>query len=81
MLVAMSGLVLENWRAGREKHIWLSIGSDLRIDARRDLDDVGANHIAVQPLNKLPYGTLASSKVRASAVSSRLCPQQRTPAI
>ena len=63
MRVCVPGLVLENWRAGRHKHIWLSIGSDLRIDARRDLDDVGAACIAVQPLNKLPYGTLTSSKV------------------
>lgn len=37
----IAGLVLENWKAGRRKHLWLSVGSDLKFDARRDLDDVG----------------------------------------
>ena len=55
--------MVENWRVGRHKHMWVSIGSDLRIDTRRDLDDAGAQHIPVHPLNKLPYGTLASKKV------------------
>ena len=58
-----AGLVVENWRVGRHKHMWVSIGSDLRIDTRRDLDDAGAKHIPVHPLNKLPYGPLASGKV------------------
>lgn len=62
----VAGLVVENWRVGRHKHMWVSIGSDLRIDTRRDLDDVGAHHIPVHPLNKLPYGTLASKKVGLS---------------
>lgn len=61
-----AGLVVENWRVGRHKHMWVSIGSDLRIDTRRDLDDVGAHDIPVHPLNKLPYGTLASKKVGLS---------------
>ena len=44
--------------------MWVSIGSDLRIDTRRDLDDVGATHISVHALNKLPYGRLTSAKVQ-----------------
>lgn len=36
----IAGLILENWRAGRRRHLWLSVGSDLKFDARRDLDDV-----------------------------------------
>ena len=63
VIVNDAGLVVENWRVGRHKHMWVSIGSDLRIDTRRDLDDAGAQHIPVHPLNKLPYGTLASKKV------------------
>ena len=58
-----AGLVVENWRVGRHKHMWISIGSDLRIDTRRDLDDAGAQHIPVHPLNKLPYAVLSSKKV------------------
>lgn len=59
----IAGLVLENWRCGRRRHLWLTIGTDLRIDSRRDLDDVGAAEIPLHPLNKLPYGQLDSDKV------------------
>ena len=58
----IAGLVLENWRCGRRRHLWLTIGSDLRIDSRRDLDDVGAGAVPLHPLNKLPYGPLDSDK-------------------
>ena len=34
------------------------------MDARRDLDDVGAKDVAVHPLNKLPYAALDSDRVR-----------------
>lgn len=37
----IAGLVLENWKMKRRRHLWISIGADLRVDARRDLDDVG----------------------------------------
>ena len=37
----IAGLILENWRCGRRKHLWLSVGSDLKIDSQRDLMDVG----------------------------------------
>lgn len=59
----IAGLILENWRCGRKRHVWLSIGSDLKVDACRDLADIGASFIEVHPLNKLPYGNLASGKV------------------
>ena len=59
----IAGLVLENWRRSRKRHLWLTIGTDLRIDSRRDLDDVGATDIPLHPLNKLPYGQLDSEKV------------------
>eukprot|EP00850_Spirogloea_muscicola_P007218 SM000036S13262 [mRNA] locus=s36:226900:240784:+ [translate_table: standard] len=59
----LAGLVLENWQAGRTKALWLSVGSDLKFDARRDLDDVGAKFVEVHALNKLPYGKLDSKAV------------------
>ena len=54
---------MENWRCKRKRHLWLTIGTDLRIDSRRDLDDIGATDIPLHPLNKLPYGQLDSDKV------------------
>ncbi|KAJ8762665.1 hypothetical protein K2173_010686 [Erythroxylum novogranatense] len=59
----IAGLILENWLLGRRKALWISVGSDLKFDARRDLDDVGAHYIEVHALNKLPYSKLDSKSV------------------
>ncbi|KAG6605360.1 Protein FORGETTER 1, partial [Cucurbita argyrosperma subsp. sororia] len=59
----IAGLLWENWHHGRRKALWISVGSDLKYDARRDLDDVGAACIEVHALNKLPYSKLDSKSV------------------
>ncbi len=59
----IAGLILENWRCGRKRHLWISIGSDLRVDARRDLNDANGEDIEIHALNKLQYGQLDSDKV------------------
>ncbi|XP_008791000.1 protein FORGETTER 1 isoform X1 [Phoenix dactylifera] len=59
----IAGLIWENWQHGRHKALWVSVGSDLKFDARRDLDDVGATYIEVHALNKLPYSKLDSKAV------------------
>ncbi|XP_042392351.1 protein FORGETTER 1-like isoform X2 [Zingiber officinale] len=59
----IAGLIWENWQHGRCKALWVSVGSDLKFDARRDLDDVGASCIEVHALNKLPYSKLDSKAV------------------
>ncbi|MCH99198.1 strawberry notch-like protein, partial [Trifolium medium] len=41
----IAGLIWENWQHGRKKALWISVGSDLKYDARRDLDDMGASCI------------------------------------
>lgn len=59
----VAGLILENWRCGRKRHVWVSVGSDLKFDARRDLDDVGGEDLEVHALNKLSYADLGTGKV------------------
>lgn len=59
----IAGLIWENWQHGRRKAVWLSVSSDLKFDARRDLDDVGATCVEVHALNKLPYSKLDSKSV------------------
>ncbi|KAK0597074.1 hypothetical protein LWI29_021592 [Acer saccharum] len=59
----IAGLIWENWHHGRKKALWISVGSDLKFDARRDLDDVGAKCVEVHALNKLPYSKLDSKSV------------------
>ncbi|GMH45404.1 hypothetical protein BSKO_13361 [Bryopsis sp. KO-2023] len=61
----IAGLILENWRCGRRRHLWVSVSGDLKHDARRDLDDVGADFIKVHPLNKMPYAPLDSHRCGA----------------
>ena len=39
------------------------MGSDLRVDARRDLNDANAQGIEIHALNKLQYGQLDGEKV------------------
>lgn len=60
----IAGLILENWRAGRKRHLWISVSADLKHDARRDLDDVNATDIPVHPLSKLSYGKMSSGGSR-----------------
>ena len=73
----IAGLILENWHCKRKRHLWLTIGTDLRIDSRRDLDDIGASDIPLHPLNKLPYGQLDSEKV--GQISCRDAMTNNTP--
>lgn len=58
----IAGLILENWACGRKNHVWVSVSADLKHDARRDLDDVGACYVDLHPLNKIPYTALRSKK-------------------
>ncbi|KAL8134766.1 hypothetical protein AgCh_009688 [Apium graveolens] len=59
----IAGLLLENWQHGRRKALWISIGSDLKFDAERDLEDVGAKFIKVNALYNLAYRKLDSKTV------------------
>lgn len=53
-------MVLDNWHAGRKKHVWVSISADLIEDAGRDLGDLGVQRmIPVMPLMKQPYARIA----------------------
>lgn len=40
----LAGIMLENSLRGRRKHVWISVGNDLALDARRDLDDLGCGN-------------------------------------
>lgn len=59
----VAAIITENWLRGRKRHVWVSIGPDLKLDAERDLRDMGDNGIEVHALNKKAYGPLASKGV------------------
>lgn len=56
----IAGLLAENYIQGRTKSLWISISSDLKVDAERDLGDCGisTDDVEVVALNKCPYGKL-----------------------
>uniref|UniRef100_A0A183BL61 Protein strawberry notch n=1 Tax=Globodera pallida TaxID=36090 RepID=A0A183BL61_GLOPA len=66
----IAAIILENYLRGRRKAIWLSVSSDLKYDAERDLRDIGADKIAVHALNKLRYGRIGARGVIFSTYSS-----------
>ncbi|XP_041357018.1 protein FORGETTER 1-like [Gigantopelta aegis] len=37
----IAGIILDNFARGRTKHVWFTISSDLIVDSRRDLTDIG----------------------------------------
>ncbi len=49
----IAGIIYENFLRGRNRAIWVSVSNDLKYDAERDLDDIGAKAIKVHPLNKV----------------------------
>ena len=52
----LAGMVLDSWRNGRRRHLWVSVSADLAVDATRDLTDIGATDIVVSNITKLPGG-------------------------
>ncbi|XP_055306092.1 protein strawberry notch-like [Sitodiplosis mosellana] len=57
----VAGIIYENFLRGREKAIWVSVSNDLKYDAERDLEDIGAKGIEVYHLNKFKYAKIDSS--------------------
>lgn len=55
-------IIYENYLLGRKRAIWLSVSSDLKYDAQRDLNDIGASFIDVYALNKLKYAKINGSE-------------------
>ena len=45
----IAALIKQHWAEGGRRALWVSVSSDLRHDAARDLADVKATHIPVCP--------------------------------
>ncbi|KAK4471151.1 hypothetical protein MN116_005546 [Schistosoma mekongi] len=55
----IAGILYENYLQRRKKAIWLSVSNDLKVDAERDLRDVGLGKIKVHSLNKFKYARIS----------------------
>lgn len=51
----LAAIIWDNWRRGRRKAVWFTCNADLAVDARRDLNDIGATDVPLQTLAALPY--------------------------
>ncbi|KHJ93704.1 helicase protein [Oesophagostomum dentatum] len=58
----VAAIIFENYLLGRKRSIWLSVSSDLKFDAERDLRDIGAGNIKVYALNKLKYAKISGKE-------------------
>ena len=56
----VAGVIFENYLRGRKRAIWVSVSSDLKYDAERDLKDIGAGKIPVHALNKMKYAKISA---------------------
>ena len=72
----IAGLLAENVLQGRTKALWVSISSDLKVDAERDLSDCGIGEDVAQvvALNKCASGMLTQGGQggRPAPLTSRL---------
>lgn len=66
----LAGIMLENTLHGRRKHVWISVGNDLALDARRDLDDLGCGN---------PYSDLESDSSETDSDSEGEEEQEQEP--
>ncbi|KAG5446071.1 Protein strawberry notch 1 [Clonorchis sinensis] len=69
----IAGILYENYLRHRKKAIWLSVSNDLRVDAERDLRDVGLGRIKVHSLNKFKYARIsgkANGRVKKGVIFS-----------
>lgn len=60
----VAGVIFENYLKGRKKALWISVSNDLKYDAERDLNDIGAGKIEVYPLNKVSFTFPKSNEAR-----------------
>ncbi|XP_061162410.1 protein strawberry notch homolog 1-like [Saccostrea echinata] len=58
----LAGIIYENYLLGRKRALWLSVSNDLKVDAERDLRDIGAGRIEVHALNKFKYAKISSKE-------------------
>ncbi|CAD5113144.1 DgyrCDS2335 [Dimorphilus gyrociliatus] len=60
----IAGVIIDNYVRGRKKHVWFSVSSDLVVDARRDISDLGCTIKVINGCQEL------DSKTKALGLSS-----------
>ena len=69
----ISGIIADNLARGRGQHVWLSTSSDLRLDAQRDLQDLGIHCKVIDGCQDLDLNTKALGLGSEFKEGGRVC--------
>ena len=71
----LAAIVWNNWlrSASNRRHVWFTCNTDLAVDARRDLDDIGATQIKLASLTSMPYSPIEDAFDEGVLVVSYMC--------
>ncbi|EDW17151.2 uncharacterized protein Dmoj_GI16658, isoform A [Drosophila mojavensis] len=59
----VAAIIYENYLRGRKRALWISVSNDLKFDAERDLQDIGASkHLKVASMSKFKYSRISSEE-------------------
>ena len=71
----LAACAYEHLLTGGSRVLWVSVSSDLRIDAARDLDDLGLQQLELFPkrdsTGAIPTGSLEAAGVKARLRATR----------
>ena len=63
----------ENHLLGRKRSVWFTCNTDLAVDARRDLRDIGATAIKLRSLSAMSYAPIEEGLPEGCLVVSYSC--------
>ena len=77
----IAGIIYENIQNGRTKAIWLSVSSDLVVDTRRDMTDVGiSSSYTLLNIKDLAYKPIKDQRAVLFGTYRSLVSKKRKPA-
>jgi endonuclease YncB( thermonuclease family) len=74
----ISGILLDNWRQGRKKAVWISQNSPLINDAKRDVKGIGWNSELIFDFGKNKIGTPVKTKDGIAFIGYDLLKSKKT---
>ncbi|ALC44054.1 sno [Drosophila busckii] len=59
----IAAIIYENYLRGRKRAVWISVSNDLKFDAERDLQDIGAGEfLQVSSMSKFKYSRISGEE-------------------
>jgi hypothetical protein len=64
----IAAVITDNWLRGRRKAVWISVSADLKLDAERDLRDIGSRKITTHDLKDYKLDVKLGQKVHQGLI-------------